>query len=102
MPNSLLTAGSKTGKTSGFISIFVCFRGLLDAQHVVTAMHDQVWAPHVVKNSFELEVLAFCQRILHRFGAEDPLNMPRQTVILTRIAPELVHAPDGTVGDRSL
>src|SRR5215210_6829200 len=102
----MLGAGLLLGKEfyryvdPGLPGVLVHRVGLSYAEDIVTSVYDQVRAPHVAKHPLQLKVLALLERVLHGRRPEDPLDVPGQTMFLSRIAPELVHAPDRTVRDR--
>src|SRR5215216_1617772 len=102
----MLGAGLLLGKKlysyvyPGVSGVLVHRVGLPYAEYIVTSVYDQVRALHVAEHPLQLEVLALFERLLHGRRAEDPLDVPGQAVFLSRITPELVHAPDRTVRDR--
>src|SRR5919202_7012526 len=102
----MLCAGLLLGKKfyryvyPGVSGVLVHRVSLPYAKYIVTSVYDQVRTLHVAEHPLQLEVLALLERLLHGRRAEDPFDVSSQAVFLSRITPELVHAPDRAVRDR--
>src|SRR5690606_1666058 len=71
----------------------------IDAQHVVTAMKNEVGAVHIFQHAMQGERFIDLLHLGHRLAAEHPAYMAGQSVVVSACFPRVVKIPDRAMGN---